>query len=321
MRRLLSLLLGGRGLRHAPVVYANSAEFALRVVLQGLPTGPVDVSRDHCPVSLRPLVLGVRLPATSADPAAPARPMWLQICPAGAEEAAPLARLALKPVGTLPLQQGALHLFEVERTRNRCVPPPTLWLRYLLAWQNARTAARRGDALCMSARDLRALNAYYTVARPVFLVGVGHEERVNLFPMDLVASLSSGEYLLALRATSPGVALMEASRRIAMSSAPAELLDAVYALGSQHRKPTLDLSQLTVPISRSPLFGLPALEQAGLVRELSVERVERIGSHVLFITRIEQETGLAHRQLAHMSGMYVEWLQRHQRPCEVLAPL
>jgi flavin reductase (DIM6/NTAB) family NADH-FMN oxidoreductase RutF len=139
--------------------------------------------------------------------------------------------------------------------------------------------------------------------------------------MDLVGALSSGEYLLALRATSPAVELMEASRRIAMSSAPAEKLDAVYALGAQHRRPTLDLSTLTLPMSRSPLFGLPVLDKMGLVRELAIEEVHRIGSHVLFITRIEQEDGRPGRQLAHMSGMYVEWLRRRQHACELLAPL
>jgi flavin reductase (DIM6/NTAB) family NADH-FMN oxidoreductase RutF len=171
----------------------------------------------------------------------------------------------------------------------------------------------------MSARDLRALNAYYIVVRPVFLVGVRHEERRDLFPMDLVGPLSSGEYLLALRATSPAVALIEASRRIAMSSAPAELLDAVYALGSRHRQPAHDPGQPDLPTSSSPLFGLPVLDRAGLVRELRVERVERIGSHVLFIARIEHESGHASRQLAHLSETYIEWLRRGQRACEVLA--
>jgi len=322
MRRLLHLLRHGAGLRHVPVVHAQAAsESTIRLVLRGLPAGPVDVSGDHCPVSLRPFVLGVRLDAKQlADPTGSALPLWLDMFPPGTETA-PLASLALRAVGALPLQTGSLHLFEVKRTSNRCVPPPTLWRRYLLAWQHARTSARRGDALCMSAHDLRALNAYYIAARPVFLVGAGHEEQVNLFPMDLVARLSSDEYLLALRATSPNVALMENSGHIAMSSGPAELLNFVYALGRQHRQATLDLSTLPVAISRSPLFGLPVLEHAELVRELTVQRTERIGSHVLFITQIESETGRADRQLAHMSLMYIEWLRRHQRGCETLAPL
>ncbi|HEY8877918.1 MAG TPA: hypothetical protein VIN03_10165 [Roseateles sp.] len=318
MRHWLSLLRSGKGLRYVPVVHADSAEFALRVVLRGLPGGPVDVTGDHCPASLRPFVLGVRLAVGKVDQAALARRLWLEIYPP-ASKAMPLVQLALKPAGQLPLKQGDLYLFEVARTVNRCLPRLTLWLRYLLAWQNARTAAGRGDALRMSARDLRALNAYYVVARPVFLVGARHGEHASLFPMDLVGALSSGEYLLALRTTSSGVALMESSRRIAMSSAPAELLDAVYALGSQHRQPTSDLNTAPVPISTSPLFGLPILNQAGLVRELAVESVERIGSHVLFITRIEREAGSAGRQLAHLSETYIEWLRRGQRGCEVLA--
>lgn len=320
MRYLLSLLRNGKGLRYEPVVNAGTMEFALRVVLRGLPGGPVDVSGDHCPASLRPLVLGVRLAAEKADQCALARGLWLEIYPPDSEPA-PLAQLALRPIGVLPLEQGSLHLFEVARTVNHCMPRSTSWLRYLLAWQNARTATRRGDALGMSAKDLRALNAYYIVARPVFLVGVKHDERASMFPMDLVGALSSGEYLLALRATNASVKLIEASKRIAMSSAPAELLNAVYALGNQHRQPAPDVNKLPVPISTSPLFGLPVLDQAGLIRELSVERVERIGSHVLFMSRIEHETGDAVRQLAHLSGTYIEWLQRRQRSCEILAPL
>lgn len=317
MRHLLSLLRHGKGLRYAPVVYADTAEFSLRVLLRGLPGGPLDVSGDHCPVSLRPVMLGVRLPEDADRDVAACR-LWLEISAPDAG-AAPLARLALTSVGALPLKRGNLHLFEVARTVNRCLPRSSLWLRYLLAWQDARASARRGDPLRMSARDLRALNAYYIVARPVFLVGVRHEQRLDLFPMDLVGPLSSGEYLLALRTTSPAVALIEASRRIAMSSAPAELLDAVYALGSRHRQPAVDRGKPDLPTSSSPQFGLPVLDGAGLVRELRVERVERIGSHVLFMARVEHETGLAGRQLAHLSGTYIEWLQRHQRDCEVLA--
>jgi len=319
MRRLLSLLRDGKGLRYAPVVHADSAEFALRVVLQGLPCGPLDVTGDHCPVSLRPFVVGVRLMEKDTGQAASSRRIRLEILPPS-RHTAPLVRLALKPVGALPLRQGALHLFEVEGSVNRCLPRLILWFRYLLAWQDARTAGRRGEALRMSSKDLRALNAYYVVARPVFLVGVGHEGRQDLFPMDLVGPLASGEYLLALRATAAGVGLIEASGRIAMSSAPAGLLKTVYALGSRHRQPAPALSDLNLPLSASPSFGLPVLEREGLVRELRVERVERIGSHVLFIARVEREAGTAERQLAHLSEAYVEWLQRRRRACEVLAP-
>jgi flavin reductase (DIM6/NTAB) family NADH-FMN oxidoreductase RutF len=171
----------------------------------------------------------------------------------------------------------------------------------------------------MSARDLRALNAYYIVARPVYLIGVALQAQVNLFPMDLVGAVSSGEFLLALRATSPAVELMETSRRIAMSGAPAAHLRAIYALGAQHHKSTIDLNALTFPIARSPLFGLPVIAEDGLVRELSIQQIHRIGSHVLFVSRIEWEVGHTEQQLAHVSGMYAERLNRNKHPLRALA--
>src|SRR5262249_9210016 len=158
--------------------------------------------------------------------------------------------------------------------------------------------------------DLRALNAYYITARPVYLVGVAHKDRVNLFPMDLVGPVSSGDFLLALRATSPAVEVMEASRCIAMSGAPAAHLRAVYALGAQHHKSSVDLNTVGFPITRSTLYGLPVLAEDGLVRELFVRAVHRIGSHVLFVSRVEREAGRTWEQLAHVSGMYAERLSR-----------
>jgi flavin reductase (DIM6/NTAB) family NADH-FMN oxidoreductase RutF len=321
MKRLLALLRNGRGLRHAPVVHAHAARRPLRVHLRGLDGGAIDVSEDHSPVSLRPFVLGVRLDAEASSRVGAAKSLCLDI-EAADTQGPPLARLTLKPAGQIGLKHGTLHLFEVSRTVNRCLALPRLWLRYLLAWRNAGVASRRGDGLCMSAADLRALNAYYIVARPVFLVGVGHAGRENLFPMDLVARLSSGEQLLALRSTSPSVALMEASGCMVMSSAPAARLEAVYALGRQHRQTTLDLSNVPLSVTRSPWLGLPALGSPALVRELLVEKVERVGSHTLFITRMEREAGSAELlQLAHVSGMYVEWLRGSGQACEVLAPL
>lgn len=318
MRRLWSLLRHGNGLRYAPVVYDGSAGAALRVMLRGMPEGPLDVSDDHCPVSLCPFVVGIRLEAHAVDAERAGRRLWLEIHPSTTTAGGPLARLALKPAGVLPLKRGDLHLFEVERTVDRSLPTGGSWVQRLLAWRAVRASARRGEGLRMSEADLRALNAYYILARPVFLVGVGYEARNDLFPMDLVGALSSGEYLLALRATSAGVALIESSRRIAMSSAPADQLDLVYALGSRHRPSTIDLANVAVPTSASPHFGLPTLNPAQFVRELVVERVERIGSHVLFMTRVDHEAGCARRQLAHMSGTYIEWLRCSQRAPEVL---
>jgi flavin reductase (DIM6/NTAB) family NADH-FMN oxidoreductase RutF len=315
VKRLLRLLRYGQALRHLPVVYPDFAGKPLRLTLSGLRGGPVDVSRDHCPVSLRPLILGLRVPEPIVQ--APAQ-LALEISETNAEDVA-LARIELDLQGTVALTKDSLHLFRTTRSWNRTAPPLERWVRYALAWRHARDAVRRGDRLLMSAADLRALNAYYMSARPVYLVGVSHEKRVNLFPMDLVAPLGSGDFVLALRATSPSIEIIEASRRIAMSGAPASDLPAIYALGAHHRMTTVDLDAVGFSVTRSRLFGLPVLAGAGLVRELSVQELHRIGSHVLFVCRVEGESGHTEAQLAHVSGMYAERLTRTKQPYRALA--
>jgi flavin reductase (DIM6/NTAB) family NADH-FMN oxidoreductase RutF len=313
---MLPLLRHGRGLRHLPVILPDRQELSVRVMLHGVLGGSIDVTRDHVPVSLRPLVLGVCLDGPNAELSSPSLELRDEH-----DDDRLLARIELNPVGALPLTRGELRLFETSRCRNWTAPPLTRWTRYALAWQHARHARARGDGLCMSASDLRCLNAYYISARPVYLVGVRDANAVNFFPMDLVGGVSSGDFLLALRATSPAVEIMEASGRIAMSGAPASQLQAIYALGAHHHKATIDVTRLPFAVRQSELFGLMVLDEPGLVRELSVQAAHRVGSHVLFVTRIARESGRTEAQLAHVSHMYAEWLARHGRPLEALAPL
>jgi flavin reductase (DIM6/NTAB) family NADH-FMN oxidoreductase RutF len=312
MKQLLRLLRDGRGLRHLPVVYPGRDELSIRLVLRGLRGGDIDVTKEHVPVSLKPLVLGVRLDSAQSADLAISGPLSVAIYDTKQRERL-LAVVRLKRAGELPLSRGTLCLFETTRCRNWCAPVITRWVRYALAWQHARGAARRRDGLSMSAADLVCLNAYYIDPRPVYLVGVSHDGQSNLFPMDLVGPVSSGDFLLALRATSPATQLMEASRRVAMSAAPSDSLDEVYALGAHHRSLNVNLDALPIATAPSPMFGLPALAAPSLVRELAIGRVHRVGSHVLFVCRIENETGTAGKQLAHVSAMYAEWLIRHGR--------
>lgn len=307
LRSLVALLRSGRDLRHVPVVYPGAAGSTVRLLLRDETGATRDVTGDHVPVSMRPLVLGVR--ATRERPA-PARPL-LEIH----DEAAggrSLASISLRASGAIEIGDGTLQLYRTVGCRNRCAVLPRRWLRYALAWRHAQLAPRRGDGLCMSAADLRCLNAYYIVARPVYLVSVAHEGRNNFFPMDLVGPLSSGEFLLALRATSPAIALMEASRRLALSAAPADRLSTVYALGAHHRKETVDTTALPFATEPSPCFALPAIA-GGLVREIAIGDLHSVGSHVLFVGRIVGERGHTAEQLAHVSLMYAEWVRRRGR--------
>jgi flavin reductase (DIM6/NTAB) family NADH-FMN oxidoreductase RutF len=298
----------GRGLRHYPVVAPAATD--VRVLLHGLnSTTTIDVTSDNVPVSLRPLILGVRLDTLPDREPTVSMRCWISFEDGAGRQ---FGWLRAAVTGALPMSRGALWLIKPSRCRNRCSPAWSRWVRYALAWQHARRAHARDDRLCMSAADLRCLNLYYSVARPVYLVGAASGSRANLFPMDLVGLLSTGEFLLALRATSPAIELMEHTRHIALSTAPADRLSLVYALGQHHKKETVDISQLPFAVQPSPRFGLPSLPDR-LSHELRVERTHRIGSHVLFVSEVETCQRGPQTQLAHVSAMYAEYLSRRGR--------
>jgi flavin reductase (DIM6/NTAB) family NADH-FMN oxidoreductase RutF len=307
MRRWLGTLRHGADLRLLPFAFSDTRDPGVRVLLCGLPGGPVDVTRDHVPVSLRPLVLGIRLDAPSIS----GRGLTLELHDA-IETAGPLARIRLKHAGEIGLSRGSLQLFQTEGCSNRCAPTLTRWYRYALAWQHARLENRKPYGLRMSARDLICLNAYYIFPRPVFLVSVRHGGHENLFPMDLVGEVSSGEFILALRSTSPAIELMEQSRQVALSAAPASQVKTVYALGANHKNPPAGSLELPIPTTNSPTLGLRTLSDEALL-ELSIREIHRPGSHVLFVSSILHRSGATTEQLGHVSGMYAEWLRRQGR--------
>lgn len=311
MRGLLPLLWNGRALSHLPIALADPATSPVRLELHHPGSPPRDVSDAHVPVSMRPLILGVRTEPSLDD--RDAAECTLVVTDRVTEQR--LGEIRLTPAGSVPLGDARLALFRTTSSRNATAPALTRWWRYALSWEHARRAPARGDGLCMSASDLRCLNVYYMWQRPVYLIGVASGDRTNFFPMDLVGRVDASHFLLALRATSPAIELMETSRVIAMSAAPADQLRTVYALGAHHRKASVDTNALPFPVVRSAHHDLPVLS-TGFTRELSVQQVHRIGSHVLFVCRVDAEQGITSRQLAHISLMYAEWLARRGRPVE-----
>jgi hypothetical protein len=80
----------------------------------------------------------------------------------------------------------------------------------------------------------------------------------------------------------------------------------------------VDLGALPFAVRPSARHGLPVLTE-GFTRELSVQQTHWIGSHVLFVCRINDEVGSTPRQMAHISLMYAEWLVRRGRSVEAMA--
>ncbi len=197
----------------------------------------------------------------------------------------------------------------------RCVPAPLLAWRYALAWKQARRNLRDPHAFHMSFADLLALNVFYMMPRPVYLISVVHEHASNIFPMDLVGPLGADRFLLALRLTSPSVELMRNSGQFVAAGAPAAMKPAIYELGAHHKKRSVNWDALPFALDPSPGFGIPTLSNALGIRELEVVHSEPRGSHMVFVTSVANQTATRDEpQLCHVSDMYARWRALQGRP-------
>ena len=195
--RLLATIWRGAALRHLPIVVGEQDESPVRIELHGASPTPRDVSYAHVPVSLRPLILGVR--SEGATDGARAARCSLVFRDRASDQR--LGEILVTDAGSVPLGDASLQLFRTIGSGNASAPRATRAWRYALSWIHARRAPSRGDGLCMSAADLRCLNVYYMWPRIVYLVGTTSGDRSNLFPMDLVGRVDETHFLLALRAT------------------------------------------------------------------------------------------------------------------------
>jgi flavin reductase (DIM6/NTAB) family NADH-FMN oxidoreductase RutF len=309
VKRLLRELIYGEGLRHRPVGLRAADHQPVRAV-QVSAAGERDVSRLVFPVSLSPLILG--LARTSRAPAV--SPCELQMADASGER---LGSIGLAPAGSIEHGGGVIDLARPTGANVCCVSRTHQAWRYLTAWRHAQLTKRREHAFYMDFPDLKALNVFYMMPRPVYLTSVVHAGRDNIFPMDLVGPLGEDLFLLALRRTSPSIELMRAGGRIVLSGMPARFKDVVYRLAVHHKKLSVDWDALELAIRPSPRFGFPVPAEALDWRELRVLKSEEIGSHVLFVTRVEDCTDAVDEpQLCHVSDMYARWRESNGRPFE-----
>jgi flavin reductase (DIM6/NTAB) family NADH-FMN oxidoreductase RutF len=231
-----------------------------------------------------------------------------------ATDAAVIGRLLVRTAAGLDLGPALGLLRPVRSTMPAELIRYRAW-RHFLAWRHTRAGARIPHTLEMSYPDLRALNVFYVLPRPVFLASVASGERSYLFPMDLVAQVAADRCLLALRRTSLSVETICADRRVVVSGVPARRKEIAYRLGAHHKQLSIDWTMLPFGVVPSDEFGIPRPVDSTIVRELQIEQFHEIGSHMLFISRIvSQRVSSDVPQLCHVSDMYARWRERHGRP-------
>ena len=306
MKRLLTSLLFGQSLRHRPVAINPLDQQPVRAV--AIADGAEhDITTRLFPISLNPLLLGI----AAAEPA-PHTEMTIRMEDRSSSEV--VGELHAKKQKFMNFHN-RITLFRPTSASVRCIPARVLAWRYALAWQQARRNLRDPHAFHMSFADLVALNVFYMMPRPVYLISVIHEDSSNIFPMDLVGPLGDDRFVLALRLTSPAVELMLKSGRFVAAGAPAAMKPEIYQLGAHHKKRSVDWDALPVSLAPSPNFAIPTLSNALGIRELKVVHSEPQGSHMVFVTSVANQTTAPNEpQLCHVSDMYARWRALQERP-------
>jgi len=284
-KRLLLKLAGYP--RYGPVALDDPQD-AVEVWLRG-PSESKNVTRNNVIAALRPLTIGIMFGRNESQPQA-GQHFRLSMHDRRTPQHV-LGALHLRLVRTIELTEHRFCLFELDGSENLCAPSLSLRLYYLQEQWRMRQRLRTSPYnFHMTPQDVRGIHVFYICPRPVVLVSVEHEGSGNLFPMDLIGPTDSPWFSMALRSTSPAVRLMQQSRRMALSGVPFAYQAIAYELGKHHRLSNIDWDALPFTTTRSPLFQLRVPDAALRVCEVYVHEFREVGSHVLFLTKVERET-------------------------------
>jgi flavin reductase (DIM6/NTAB) family NADH-FMN oxidoreductase RutF len=318
LRRVRSAVLANSNLPQQCAIGLRGPQSEVRVELHGLRSHPLgcDVTARHMIACASPFTIGIGLDAASSLEVSEAAHPTLKFFEQGGDQRL-LAEIALILSTSVPAGEQELFLFEIRSVRNYCLPKARLWAHYLfLALLRARGGKKPGE-IPMVARGVHAGIACFVCPRPVVLVSVADPDQSgagNLFPMNLMGPAGEGYFAFSLNSTRQASPLVQRARRVALSDLPFELSDRARELRGNHKRESIQWSEVPFPTRNSDAFGIPVPEFALRVREMEVESVRRLGSHTVFVARIVHEERYRDGLQFHMiHGIYQAWRLR-QRP-------
>ncbi len=222
-----------------------------------------------------------------------------------------LAQLGLRQTAAILTEGPALHLFQVDSCKNYCLPQGRLWAHYL---HHAYLRWRSTSHIRMSACEDRAMIAAFICPRPVVLVSAVSGDRSNMFPMNLLGSVSDGYFAFALDSTRLAAPLVAAAGAVALSGIPLEQSEVAQRLGKNHKKESVPWNQLPFPTRPSKSLSIPVPCFASRVIELQIETTRNLGSHTFFVARvIRDERRGEGDQFFMIHGIYQSWRLLHPR--------
>jgi flavin reductase (DIM6/NTAB) family NADH-FMN oxidoreductase RutF len=223
-----------------------------------------------------------------------------------------LGEIKLCFVSSFCIGHQELCLFHVTAYKNNCLPWPRLWAHYLRYAEFQRKS--KDLDVPIATHEARAMIVFYFCPRPITLVTVGDKRIGNIFPMNLMGTIGEDYFAFALNSSRKAAPLVEIKRRVVLSSVPSEQVAAVTAVGANHRKSSIDWSQLPFSTLSPKTIDAPVPAFAVNIKELHVEEVRCLGSHTLFVARtIAKENLTDEPELFVAHGMYRAWQLNSKR--------
>jgi flavin reductase (DIM6/NTAB) family NADH-FMN oxidoreductase RutF len=221
--------------------------------------------------------------------------------------------LNLKSAAGIPARGTELILFEARSARNHCLPKAHILAHYArhryLLWRRLDIAG-----IVMSFLERRAVMVMFIRPHPVVLLSLCDEAGGNIFPMNIMGDLGNGYFAFALKDSKVAAHLVERARRVALSSIPLSQTSLAYQLGANHRKQSIEWNELPFATRKSAKLHIPVPTFAQRVREMEVETVRKIGSHIFFVARIVSDEHLATGAgLCIVHGFYQAWRLKGRR--------
>jgi hypothetical protein len=209
-----------------------------------------------------------------------------------------LGRLKMEYVDRMVEDNGTLYLFKVNSTEIHHIDLLRARLLYEKFYKKPGVSFER----------LKAVVAAYTYPRRVRIISFSFDAENNyIFPMDLLADIrSAGRYLLGMRHSNQVLKRIMDEKRIVVAEAPAEYKKLIYQLGRNHSAAPPPLDQLPFGVVATRQFGFYLPDWVESYKEIRIERVQDLGSHMLLCGKWDEDVILkpATPRLHHIHFLY-----------------
>jgi len=304
---LEKLLLGPWDLRHQCTFGLHDPQSEVTVWLHGL--GPRrDVTHNHLMACGAPFTICIGFDHEESSLTKSAANLALKFHEnSGNQEL--LGEIGLRFTSSLQVGSQTLWFFQTATYQNHCLPRHYLWTRSLR--ETLRRPPTKDGEVAITAHESRTMSVFYICPRPVVLVSVAEGQAGNMFPMNVMGPVGNGYFAFGLNSTRSAAPIVERAGRVVLSSVPFEQASVATSLRGNHRKSTIDWTQLPFATIKPDGIEIPVPAFALRIREMQVEAVHKLGSHTLFAAKTIRDQRLANGPeffVAH--GLYRAWRQQ-----------